>query len=257
VILRKNYRFGADSGIGRVAGAVNAGEGGEALALLKDDTCLRMAWQNVPTVEGLKRALAERVLVGYEAYLRAKSPEEVLKKFDDFRVLCALRQGPYGVSGVTALIEEILAANGLINRRSRWYHGRPVMVTVNDYNLKLFNGDVGIILTDEVDGSPKVYFPGSDGGVRAISPVRLPDHETVFAMTVHKSQGSEFDRVLLLLPARDSAVLARELIYTGLTRARSEVELWGDETVFLDAVRRKTERDSGLEDALWPGSSGG
>jgi exodeoxyribonuclease V alpha subunit len=257
VILRKNYRFGADSGIGRVAGAVNAGEGGEALALLKDDTCLRTSWQNVPSVVGVKRALAERVVVGYEAYLRAQSPEEALKKFDSFRVLCALRQGPYGVSGVTALIEEILAANGLINRRSRWYHGRPVMITVNDYNLKLFNGDVGIILTDEGDGSPKVYFPGSEGGVRAISPVRLPDHETVFAMTVHKSQGSEFDRVLLLLTPQDSVVLARELIYTGLTRARHEVELWGDETVFLNAVRRMTDRDSGLEDSLWPGSSGG
>ena len=256
VILRKNYRFGADSGIGQAARAVNAGEGEEALALLKNSACLRTAWRSTPAVEGLKQALVETVIAGYEAYLRAESPEEALKKFDGFRVLCALRQGPYGVSGLNTLIEEILTGYGLIDRRSRWYRGRPVMVTVNDYHLKLFNGDVGIIFPDEEsDGSPRVYFPGSEGGVRKISPVRLPAHETVFAMTVHKSQGSEFDRVLLLLPARDSAVLARELIYTGLTRAKSELELWGEEAVFVEAVRRKTERDSGLENALWPGVS--
>ena len=253
VILRKNYRFGADSGIGQAARAVNAGEGEEALALLKNSACLRTAWRSTPAVEGLKQALAETVIAGYEAYLRAESPEEALEKFDAFRVLCALRQGPYGVSGLNTLIEEILAGRGLIDRRSRWYRGRPVMVTVNDYHLKLFNGDVGIIFPDEEsDGSPRVYFPGTEGGVRKISPVRLSAHETVFAMTVHKSQGSEFDRVLLLLPARDSVVLARELIYTGLTRAKSELELWGEEAVFVEAVRRKTERDSGLENALWP-----
>ena len=256
VILRKNYRFGADSGIGQAARAVNVGEGGEALALLKNSACFRTAWRRTPEIEGLKRALAEKVIAGYEAYLRAESPEEALKKFDAFRVLCALRQGPYGVSGLNALIEEILVGHGLIDRRSRWYRGRPIMVTVNDYHLKLFNGDIGIIFPDEEsDGSPRVYFPGSEGGVRKISPVRLPAHETVFAMTVHKSQGSEFDQVLLLLPAHDSVALARELIYTGLTRAKSELELWGDETVFLEAVRRKTERDSGLENALWPGVS--
>ena len=257
VILRKNYRFGTDSGIGQAARAVNAGDGAEALALLKESASPRTSWRTLPKAEGLKRALTERVVTGYEAYLRAESPEEALQKFDAFRVLCALRQGPCGVSGVTALIEEILAGNDLIDHRSRWYRGRPVMVTVNDYHLKLFNGDVGIVFPDEeADGSPWVCFPATEGGVRKISPVRLPAHETVFAMTVHKSQGSEFDRVLLLLPGHDSAVLARELIYTGLTRARNEVEIWGDEAVFVDAVRRRTERNSGLEDLLWPGSSG-
>jgi len=205
----------------------------------------------------LKQALAERVVAGYEAYLRAESVAEALRRFDGFRVLCALHRGYCGVSALNTVIEEILAGHGLIERHGRWYRGRPVMITVNDYNLKLFNGDVGIVFNDtDGDGSPRVCFPGTEGEVRMISPVRLPAHETVFAMTVHKSQGSEFDRVLLLLPPRDAAPLTRELIYTGLTRARVQAEVWGNESVFLDAVRRRVERDSGLEHALWSEEGG-
>jgi exodeoxyribonuclease V alpha subunit len=126
------------------------------------------------------------------------------------------------------------------------------MITVNDYNLKLFNGDIGIVLPDpDSDGDPRVFFPSPDGGVRKVSPVRLPLHDTVFAMTIHKSQGSEFNRLLLLLPVNDSEVLTRELIYTGLTRAKSAVEIWGDEEVFRSAVSRRVERTSGLREALW------
>ena len=161
---------------------------------------------------------------------------------------------PYGVEGVNPLVEGILAEKGLIDVDSRWYRGRPVMITVNDYNLKLFNGDVGIVFPDyDAGGKPRVYFPTPDGGVRKISPLRLPAHETVYAMTIHKSQGSEFERVLLLLPAHDSEIMTRELIYTGITRAKDAVEIWGDEKVFVAAVARKIERKSGLKDALWSG----
>jgi exodeoxyribonuclease V alpha subunit len=164
-----------------------------------------------------------------------------------------VRKGPYGVEELNSLAEEILAERGLIDPVSRWYHGRPVMVTVNDYNLRLFNGDVGIALADPGRGGEiRVFFPAPDGGVRSLSPVRLPAHETVYAMTVHKSQGSEFDSLLLVLPAADSEILTRELIYTAVTRARSGVEIWGDEKVFVDAVGRRVRRSSGLNDALWP-----
>lgn len=249
VILKRNYRFGADSVIGAAARETNAGEGGQALGLLRE----RGWWSDVPPAGQLKGALEGRVVAGFEAYLRAESPEEALRRFDDFRVLCALRQGPWGVVAVNTLIEEILAGHSLIERSDRWYRGRPVMVTVNDAAQRLFNGDVGIVIADSgADGSPRVCFPRPEGGVRTVSPLRLPPHETVFAMTVHKSQGSEFDRVLLLLPPHETAPLTRELIYTGLTRARREAELWGDASVFLQAVSRRTERDSGLEDLLWP-----
>lgn len=252
VVLQWNYRFGSDSGIGRLSRTVNAGEGKKALALLKDVNSIGSRWEDIPKPEQLKMALAEKIVTLYAPYLAAGSPAEALKRFDSFRILCALRQGPYGVVGVNALAEEILAEKGLIDQHDRWYSGRPVMITVNDYALKLYNGDIGVVLPDPEHGdTPRVWFPAPDGGVRGVSPLRLPAHETVYAMTVHKSQGSEFERVLLLLPDHDSVALARELIYTGITRARDAVEVWGDEDVFVAAVSRRTERTSGLAAALW------
>ncbi len=131
--------------------------------------------------------------------------------------------------------------------------GRPVLITRNDYSLGLFNGDVGLTLPAP-DSNKKdlyVYFPGSSGQLRRFLPHRLPEHETVFAMTVHKSQGSEFDDVLLILPEKDYPVLTRELIYTAITRARQNISIWGIEGVVRAAVSRKIERTSGLRDALW------
>jgi len=253
VVLKKNYRFGAESGIGEVGRAVNAGAGVESVELLKAGSRDGIAWRDVPRPDGLKKALAGAVVEGYGRYLDAGSPAGALERFDAFRLLCALRQGPYGVAGINALAEQILAEKGLIDLHNRWYRGRPVMITANDYNLKLFNGDVGIVFPDpEAGDNPRVYFPAPDGGIRKFSPVRLPPHETVYAMTIHKSQGSEFDRVILLLPAHDTELLTRELIYTGITRARSGVEIWGDLEVFVAAVSRRIDRQSGLKGALWP-----
>ncbi len=254
VVLKKNYRFPADSGIGAAGRAVNAGNGEDAIAILKGDSA-DIVWHDVPKPEDLKKALTDAVIDGYGKYLAAGTAAEALGRFDAFRVLCALRQGPYGVADINVLIEEILMKKGLIDPQLRWYRGRPVLITVNDYNLKLFNGDVGISFPDlEGDGSPRVFFPAPDGGVRNLSPVRLPAHETVFAMTIHKSQGSEFDRVHMLFPGNDSPVLTRELIYTGITRARGKVDIWGNEEVFVSAVSRRTDRKSGLREALWSGS---
>jgi exodeoxyribonuclease V alpha subunit len=251
-VLKKNYRFAADSGIGGAARAVNAGDGARALGLLKDAGRADILWREAPAPDQLKQALSEQVSAGYSPYLAARSPEEALRLFDSFRVLTALRRGPYGVAGVNALVEEILAEKGLVERGNRWYSGRPVMITVNDYNLKLFNGDIGIVLPDpEAAGAPRVFFPSPDGGVRRVAPVRLPAHDTVFAMTIHKSQGSEFNRLLMLLPGNDSEALTRELVYTGLTRAKSAVEIWGNEEVFRSAVSRRVQRTSGLREALW------
>jgi exodeoxyribonuclease V alpha subunit len=251
-VLKKNYRFSADSGIGGAARAVNAGDGARALELLTDAGREDILWRDAPAPDQLKRELAEKIVAGYRPYLAAVSAGDALRLFDDFRVLTALRQGPYGVTGVNALVEEILAEKGLIERGNRWYSGRPVMITVNDYNLKLFNGDIGIVLPDpESGGTPRVFFPSPEGGVRKVPPVRLPAHDTVFAMTIHKSQGSEFNRLLMLLPVSDSEALTRELIYTGLTRAKSAVEIWGDREVFRSAVSRRVERTSGLREALW------
>jgi exodeoxyribonuclease V alpha subunit len=126
------------------------------------------------------------------------------------------------------------------------------MITKNDYRLRLFNGDIGITMVDHTKQTgTMVFFTSPDGSVRCFPPLRLPDHETVYAMTVHKSQGSEFDDVLFVLPDRDTPVLTRELIYTAITRAKEKIQIWGKEDIFLTAVARRIQRSSGLRDALW------
>ncbi len=154
------------------------------------------------------------------------------------------------MAGLNQMTEEILEEAGLIRPQNPWYARRPIMITRNDYNLKLFNGDIGLLLPDTDSGEPRAFFPGPDNALRKFLPLRLPEHETAYAMTVHKSQGSEFDRVLLILPERESPVLSRELLYTGITRARTSVELWFDEKVFHAALARRVTRTSGLCDAL-------
>ncbi len=250
VLLKRNYRFKADSGIGLLATAINIGDGRKALDLLDDATLPGISWSSAPPPDQLKSFIKEQIIDGYIYYLNAETVEEALSRFDSFRLLSALREGPFGVTGITALVEEILSEHGLINRCSRFYKGRPVVVTANDYGMKLFNGDIGLIFPDE-DGRPKACFPDPGGGVRWISPYRLPEHETVFAMTVHKSQGSEFDDILMFLPDHAASLLSRELIYTGITRARKSVSIIGERELFVAAAARRIERKSGLEDALW------
>jgi exodeoxyribonuclease V alpha subunit len=249
VILRRNYRFGDDSPIAGISECVNQGEGERALREMDGDT---VGWRTLPRPEGLAMELAEAVMEGYGEYLREMRPEEALRRFDGFRILCALRRGPYGALAVNSLVEKVLAQRGLIDPASRWYRGRPVMVTTNDYDLRLFNGDIGIVLPDpESDGNPRVFFPSEEGGIRKIPPARLPSHETVYAMTVHKSQGSEFGRVLFLLPDRETEILTRELVYTAMTRASARVDILGDAEVFKGAVSRRIRRNSGLRERLW------
>ncbi|MGM0951414.1 MAG: exodeoxyribonuclease V subunit alpha [Pseudomonadota bacterium] len=181
----------------------------------------------------------------------------ILEAFNDFQMLCALRKGPWGVEGLNDRIARQLLAEKRIPRAEGWYAGRPVLVTGNDYNLGLMNGDIGITFSVPWDktgsGDPKdtlrVAFPSGDstGGIRWISPSRLQQLETVYAMTVHKSQGSEFNHTCLVLPDRLSPVLTKELVYTGITRAKNWFSLiTGDARVFKDSVGQQVVRASGL-----------
>jgi len=154
------------------------------------------------------------------------------------------------IGELNRLAEQILSEAQLLGSEGQWYRGRPIMITRNDYNLRLFNGDVGLAFPD-ADGEMRVFFATADGQIRKFPPSRLPVHETVFAMTIHKSQGSEFGTVLMILPADDAPLLTRELIYTGLTRARDQVEIWSPETVLRAAIAKRASRTSGLRDALW------
>jgi exodeoxyribonuclease V alpha subunit len=278
VTLVHSHRFDAKSGIGEWARAVNA-------EVADNTPALKVLWNTAPdwlaslplqqgiagetpepdvTRLQLSNAHDPKLAVGLRhgwrhwlALLSAHRPSKtvpaspcsdaqalaLLKAFTEFCVLCAVREGPQGVVQLNAQIEQALDLGPSV-----WYAGRPVMVTRNDYALDLMNGDIGLCLPG-ADGVLRVVFPAVGGGVRWVMPSRLDSVDTVFAMTVHKSQGSEFAHVLLVLPAQESPVLTRELVYTGLTRARQRLTLWAPQLgVLLNGCARRVLRSGGLGD---------
>jgi exodeoxyribonuclease V alpha subunit len=243
VALQKSWRFDPSGGIGALSRAVNRGDADAALRALRGGGEARL----VESPAGL----GERVVAGFAPYLRAPGPAEAFAQHRGFCVLAALRHGPAGVVDLNRRIEAGLAAAGLVRPGRRWYPGLPVLVTRNDHVQRLYNGDVGLVFAGPDGGELRAYFAESSGGLRSVSPARLPEHEAAYALTVHKSQGSEFDEVLLVLPREPSRVLTRELLYTAITRARTRVEIWGSEAVVRSAIEARTERRSGLRDALW------
>jgi exodeoxyribonuclease V alpha subunit len=251
VVFQKSYRFGPESGIGLLASAVKERNPSEAFMLLKGANQDDIIWREAPPGESLDNAIEESFFAFYSDYLTSQSPEEAFSLFNRFHLLCALRHGPYGVIALNGTVEQMCRRRGLIQKAGRWYKCQPVMVTSNDYQLKLFNGDVGILFPDpDAGGQLRVYFPADGGGFRKLLPGRLKTYETVYAMTVHKSQGSEFDNVMVLLPDRPSKVVTRELVYTAITRAKKTVEIWGSEIALREALSRTTRRESGLKDML-------
>ncbi|TVQ49192.1 MAG: exodeoxyribonuclease V subunit alpha [Gammaproteobacteria bacterium] len=241
VTLEQSHRFQADSPIGRFAEAVNAGDAERALALADDDPAtLTLSAGPAPDLAALAMQLAE----AYSPLLEAVAPEEALALLERLRLLCATRVGPAGVTAMNRRIREVLDARHDLDPDRQWFHGRPVIVLRNDYRAGLFNGDTGVCLAD-AGGRFRVWFPG-EHSVRALLPTSIPEHETVFAMSVHKSQGSEFDEVHLLLPETDSPVLSRELVYTGATRARERLRVHATPEVLRAAIARRVERRSGL-----------
>ncbi|WP_418647808.1 exodeoxyribonuclease V subunit alpha [Thauera butanivorans] len=269
VWLTESHRFRADSGIGRLAADIRAGRGQAALAWLAAGGDESACWIEDGGERPGADALA-RIEAGYAPYfallraglgtrpgtrldeaaaLRPLDVSAAMQAFERFRVLVAVRDGSRGLVALNAHLEARLrAALGLAPDRSaagRWYPGRPVIVLANDYRLGLFNGDVGLCLPDE-QGRLRVFFPAAEGGFRPVPPLRLPAHDTAFALTVHKSQGSEFDEVLLMLPAQPLRVLTRELIYTGVTRAARRVTVAGAGEVFVAGCAARTLRASGL-----------
>lgn len=246
VVLERSYRFSSSGGIGELARCINRGDGDGSAGLLSE------AREGISLGEADDAGLRQAILDGYAPYLKSSDPEEALRLFNDFRILSPLRRGRYGVEEMNRLAEKLLSRERLIDPSSRWYAGRPVMVTRNDYTLRLFNGDVGIVLPDAAaEGALRAWFPGSEGGVRRFIPQSLPAHETVYAMTVHKSQGSEFRRVLLLLPESRGEFLTRELVYTAVTRAVEHVEIRGSIETLREAAGRRVRRASGLSELLW------
>jgi exodeoxyribonuclease V alpha subunit len=253
VMLRESRRFGGP--IGQLALAVNQGDAARAQDVLREGGALRWIEQAHPhhVVQlaidgygGYLRLVGQGDAGGHEAWVRA-----VLHSFEAFRILCAVREGEWGVTGLNDAIELRLSATGLIRKRGEWYVGRPVMITRNDYGTRVFNGDIGLTLPDPArPGSLRVYFLEGDA-IRSVLATRLRHVETAYAMTVHKSQGSEFRHTVLVLPKERGAMIARELIYTGITRASAEFTLiTPGGAVLADAIARRTRRASGLQDLI-------
>ncbi len=253
VLLEESHRFAEGSGIQAVSRALNRGEPDLTMELLGRGGFPDIAWSPLPGAGEIHPRLRRPAVQGYGWCARPGDPAAAGRSLERFSILCALREGPFGARAVNLLVERALAEEGIISPGGRWYRGMPVMISRNDYELQLFNGDMGVVLSPERGGGLQACFAMPDGTVRRFHPVRLPEHETAYAMTVHKSQGSEFDRVLVLLPDRPSPVLTRELLYTAVTRAREYVEIWAPEDVLRSAVSRRTLRSSGLEEALWAG----
>ncbi|RLM25894.1 exodeoxyribonuclease V subunit alpha [Brenneria alni] len=254
-LLRRSYRFDQHSGIGQLALAVNNGDDRRVLAVL-NGSFTDIACRPLVETEDYQQMLAQCV-AGYRDYLQRiasdASPDEVLLAFQRYRQLCALREGPFGVAGLNQRIEQALHKAGLIqlSRHSlnRWYIGRPVMIERNDAVLGLFNGDIGIAMMSE-KGEMRVYFQLPNGKTKSVAPSRLPPHDTAYAMTVHKSQGSEFEHTALVLPNQYLPVLTRELVYTAITRARQRLSLYTDIKILCRAVKTPTQRHSGLAERI-------
>lgn len=232
--LSESHRFADDGGIGVLAGLCNAGEVDAVLNVLGEGG-EALHWQ----AEVDAATLLAACKTGFAAYRDAvrshASPAAAFAAFQSFRVLCAQREGRTGLDELNRQI-----AQSLFAPRSEWYEGRPVMVSRNDYAQRLFNGDIGLFLNGQV------WFESNESGMRSLVPALLPAHETAFAMTVHKSQGSEFAEILLALPDAMSAVLDRNLVYTAVTRARKRVQVWAATAVLEQALQRRAHRFSGL-----------
>jgi exodeoxyribonuclease V alpha subunit len=257
VWLERNYRFGLESPIGRLSLAIRKGAAAAALDVLRIDPgepCAAALHED--THATLADRTVARLAAGFAPYADAlvealaadtPDPAPLFDALNRFRILCATRSGPRGVDQVNAaMATQVRRSAGVtLAVGAQWFAGRPVMVTRNDYALGLFNGDIGIALPG-AGGALRVYFRTGDGGLRAVSPAALPPHDTAFALTVHKSQGSEFQHAVLMLPSVFSRVLSRELVYTAITRARERVEVIGARAVLAQAIETPTQRDSGL-----------
>ncbi len=262
VMLRESRRFGGP--IGKLALAVNQGDVRGSHAILSQDktgavrnlaatgpeVAVQLALHGRPQAEGgyaeYLQAMAARPEAGDEA-AHAQWVRKVLTAFDRFRLLCAVREGEWGVAGLNRAVQQALASAGWLKPAGEWFEGRPVMVTRNDPTLGVFNGDIGIALRPVTRGAPlRAYF--MDGPeIRSVGVSRLAHVETAFAMTVHKSQGSEFRHTALVLPAYGLGMLQRELVYTGITRAREAFTLVApDAGALASAVQHPTQRASGL-----------
>lgn len=269
--LRHSYRFSEHSGIGRLAAEINAQQAVKSWQIFANGEFSDLTLHRYPAPQAFPdqtrwqehtlRLVVQQAIRWYQDYLvlvkaRTKAPENVtldaiFRTFGQVRLLAALRVGEFGVEALNQTIAEALREKGWVQfRHSRdSYLGKPILITENAPDLQIFSGDIGLILPDE-QGRPRLYFEVAEGGFRSFSPSRMPSYEPAYVMTVHKSQGSEFEHTLLILPSTPSAVLTKELLYTAVTRAKKHFTLFGDEKIWKQGVKSQIQRQSGLREIL-------
>ena len=251
-LLTHSYRFSHDSDIGILANIINQGDGVAAVELLKQSTSA-LSWQR-PLENSSKTSIPDWVLDSFRRVVTSETVSQALDEFDRSRVLCAVHQGPYGVDEINRLITEHVHPGHSFSPGDE-YHGKPILINANDYELNLFNGDTGLLWRDK-SGTLLACFRDEDQNIRSLPIYSLPDHVTAWAITVHKSQGSEFESVFVVLPDNEESVaVSRELLYTAVTRARTKLLIHSSEKVLIAACRKLTRRSSGLAKKLgWENS---
>ena len=276
-MLKHSHRFKGDAGIGKLAEAVNYGSINDILGIWQKQY-KELTWyghgvisanlqENIGLVTLVNQSveyyrpylqLIQQLAVAYSVGMNDgdRTAIDVIEKYNEYRLLCATRTGHYGVEGINKQVADILTKRKLVDATQEFYLGRPIIIQANDYNLGLFNGDIGIILQDSAKPDRLMaHFVQADGSVLKVLPARLPSHETCFAITVHKSQGSEFDRVAFIMQPKPTPsqwqLLTKELLYTAITRAKSYFVCLGTRQVFEHAATHATKRASGLAEKLW------
>lgn len=249
--LEHSYRFDEKSGIGHLSNAVNLADENttqeELLALFDKYPDIEILHES--TKEDIKkyiRLFCKEHLKEYKKALDAGDVRGIMASLAKFRILCAVNDGPFGVNEINELIEQTLLKK---KSADSFYHGRPVLITTNDYKLGLMNGDIGIIIEDG-DKELKAYFPGSDDTFREFNPASLGDHKTAFTISIHKSQGSEYENVFIILPPEENKILTKELIYTAITRASGKCTVISSHKIFHKAAITKMRRQSGLKSKI-------
>ncbi len=242
--LKHSHRFNIDGGIGKFSAAIIANEQEIIQTFFSNnDPAITIT---SPSDDASFFHFAEK----YFAYINEPDIQSAIRKLNQYRVLCAVREGSNGLYQVNKRIENYLHAKKMIRTGPDFYENMPLMVTANNYELELYNGDIGIVRKDE-KGLLKLWFEQADGTLRSVSPAYVNNAEKVYAMTIHKSQGSEFDEILILLPAlENNKILTRELLYTGVTRARNKVTLMAEQEIILQTATSKVKRSSGLKERL-------
>ncbi len=254
ILLERNFRFEKNGGIARLTSAIKKGEADEVSALLKNEKNLNIDLKSVKSFEEFWVKFKPFITDYFKTVRQGKPIRVLAEKLQQFIILCAHRRGPFGVNAINDAMEDRLRKEGIIFGTGEWYEGRPVIIRSNNYQLRLRNGDIGICQKDEND-EWAVVFPVLDEtdeiNVRKVHPGRLPQFDPAYALTIHQSQGSEYENVMLILPNKLSKILTRELLYTAVSRTRKAISIFAEEEIIKKTVSEKLARNSGLQELLW------